>query len=157
MDATIRILGTAGLVASVLLSSGAARGQESSCLFTLNIPALHVFPLMRHGKGDDDMEGHRPRIDLEALIHQPESKKGRRAKNLRLDLSVRIADFAAADGCPLKAAHDDPFEWVAVFARRSVALRGSASSRGCLMPLDNAEFISELDIDSPAGTDPTSG
>lgn len=93
MDATIRILGTAGLAASVLLFSGAARGQESSCLFTLKIPTLHVFPLMRLVQGDNDMEGHRPRIDLEALIHQPDSKKGRRAKNLRLDLSVRIAEF----------------------------------------------------------------
>lgn len=93
MDATIRILGTAGLVASVLLSPVAARGQQNSCLFTLKIPTLHVFPLMRHVKGDDDMEGNRPSIDLKAFIHQPKSKKGRRAKNLRLDLSVRIAEF----------------------------------------------------------------
>lgn len=93
MDATIRILGTAGLVALVLLLPGAARGQRNSCLFTLKIPTLHVFPLMRHVWGDEDMEGHRPRIDVEALIHQPKSEKGRRAKNLRLDLSVRIAEF----------------------------------------------------------------
>lgn len=75
MDATLGILGTAGLVASVLLPPGPARGQRNSCLFTLKIPALHIFPLLRHGRGDDDMEGHRPHIDLEVLIHQPKSRK----------------------------------------------------------------------------------
>ncbi|MCH7937364.1 MAG: hypothetical protein IH994_09805 [Proteobacteria bacterium] len=71
-----------------------AQSKSGNCQFTLNIPALNVFPLHRRLRGDEDMDGNSPRINVEALIHQPQlDERGKPADKLRLDLVVRIAEF----------------------------------------------------------------
>lgn len=71
-----------------------AQSKSGNCQFTLNIPTLNIYPLHRRLQGDEDMAGNSPRINVEALIHQPKlDKRGKPADKLRLDLVVRIAEF----------------------------------------------------------------
>lgn len=71
-----------------------AKSKSGKCQFTLNIPTLNIYPLHRRLRGDEDMSGNSPRINVEALIHQPKfDKRGKPADKLRLDLVVRIAEF----------------------------------------------------------------
>jgi len=91
--AWIRVPVAFGLAFLAALVTGAPPAKSATCVFTLQIPKLHVFPLFKNVKGDADMAGSPPRVDLTATLHQPLYAKGGQAKNLRLDLDVRIADF----------------------------------------------------------------
>ncbi len=82
------------LSGSVVFAPALAQSKSRNCQFTLNIPTLNIYPLDRRLRGDDDMDGNSPRINVEALIHQPQlDKRGKPADKLRLDLVVKIAEL----------------------------------------------------------------
>ena len=101
MGATVRISIAGVLVAVVVLglgpflpvpAQGRSHAQNPSCQFTLSIPKLGLFPLIRRLRGDDDIDGNAADVRIEAHLFQPKWRQGEEPQGLKLDLDLQISE-----------------------------------------------------------------
>lgn len=74
-------------------AQGQSQAQDPSCQFTLSIPKLGLYPLIRRLRGDDDIDGNAADIRIEARLFQPKWRQGEEPPGLRLDLDLQISEI----------------------------------------------------------------
>lgn len=122
MGATARILIAGVLVAIVVLglgpfppgpAQGRSQAQNPSCQFTLAIPKLGLFPLIRRLRGNDDIDGNAADVRIEAHLFQPKWKKGEEPLGLKLDLDLQISEVKG-DGSAYQGSKSFPVKdkWI---------------------------------------------
>lgn len=73
-------------------AQGRSQAQNPSCQFTLAIPKLGLFPLIRRLRGDDDIDGNAADVRIEAHLFQPKWRQGEEPQGLKLDLDLQISE-----------------------------------------------------------------